>query len=148
VSKWTRPIGQYFIPELKRVFEHRKKAREFLKPVIEERRRLMREGLEVPDDMLQWMLAKSEQFGLTDDDMSELQLNLSLAAIHTTTMTLTLALYDLVVRPELIGELRAEVQKVLAENGGVMTTHALYDMKLMDSFMKESQRVNPGNLGQ
>ena len=61
VSKWTRPIGQYFIPELKRVFEHRRKAREFLKPVIEERRRLMREGLDVPDDMLQWMLAKSDQ---------------------------------------------------------------------------------------
>lgn len=88
---WTRPIGQYFIPELKNVFEHRRKAREFLLPVIQERRRLMREGLEVPDDMLQWMLAKSDDYGLTDDDMSEVQLNLSLAAIHTTTATITLA---------------------------------------------------------
>ena len=51
----------------------------------------MREGLEVPDDMLQWMLAKSDQYGLDDDDMSEIQLNLSLAAIHTTTATTTLA---------------------------------------------------------
>jgi len=88
---WTRPIGQYFIPELKNVFVHRAKAREFLRPVIAERRRLIREGLEVPDDMLQWMLSKSEENGLTDDDMSELQLNLSLAAIHTTTATTTLA---------------------------------------------------------
>jgi len=51
------------------------------------------------------------------------------------------------VRPELIAELRNEVKTSLEANGGIMTTHALYEMKLLDSFMKESQRMNPGNLG-
>jgi cytochrome P450 len=87
---WTRPIGQYFIPELKSVHEHRKKAREFLAPIIKERRELMKMGEQLPDDMLQWMLNKSAEYNLNDEDMSEIQLNLSLASIHTTTVTTTL----------------------------------------------------------
>ncbi|KAF3018969.1 hypothetical protein E8E14_012215 [Neopestalotiopsis sp. 37M] len=34
----------------------------------------------------------------------------------------------------------------MAANGGELTTHALFEMKLLDSVMKESQRMNPGNL--
>jgi cytochrome P450 len=90
-SPWTRPIGQYFIPELKSVREHRRKARAFLAPIIAERRKLMSEGKELPDDMLQWMMNKTAEFGLRDDELSLIQLNLSLAAIHTTTVTTTLA---------------------------------------------------------
>jgi cytochrome P450 len=86
-KSWTRPIGQYFIPELKSVREHRRKAKEFLAPVIQERRQMMREGKELPDDMLQWMMNKTEDFALSDDDLAVIQLNLSLAAIHTTTLT-------------------------------------------------------------
>lgn len=86
-SKWLRPIGQYYVPELKRVAAHRKTAEEFLRPVIKERRQLMREGRDLPDDMLQWMLSKSKDFNLSDDELSTIQLNLSLAAIHTTTLT-------------------------------------------------------------
>ena len=52
------------------------------------------------------------------------------------------------MRPELIADLRQEIKSVLSESGGVMTTHALYEMKLLDSFMKESQRMNPANLSQ
>ncbi len=88
---WTRWIGQYFVPELRLVFEHRKKARQFLAPVIKERRRMMAAGEDLPDDMLQWMLNKSDEFKVSDATMADLQLSLSLAAIHTTTFTTTLA---------------------------------------------------------
>ncbi|KAI0128888.1 ent-kaurene oxidase [Xylariales sp. AK1849] len=145
-NKWLRPIGQFFIPELKSVAEHRRKAREFLAPVIKERRALMKAGGQLSDDMLQWMLNKSAEYNLGDDDISEIQLNLSLASIHTTTLTTTLILYDLVVRPDIVDELRKEIKTVLAANDGVLSTHALFEMKLVDSVMKESQRVNPGNL--
>lgn len=90
-SPWTRFIGQYFVPELKTVFEHRKKAKQFLAPIIHERRQLMARGEELPDDMLQWMLNKSTAEDLSDADLAKLQLGLSLAAIHTTTLTTTLA---------------------------------------------------------
>jgi hypothetical protein len=57
------------------------------------------------------------------------------------------SLYDLVVRPDLVNELRKEIKTVMAANGGALSTHALFEMKLLDSVMKESQRINPGNLG-
>ena len=90
-SPWTRFVGQYFIPELKTVFEHRRKANEFLSPIIHERRQLMAKGEKLPDDMLQWMLNKSTEEELPDTALANLQLGLSLAAIHTTTLTTTLA---------------------------------------------------------
>jgi hypothetical protein len=89
-KKWLRPIGQYYIPELKSIKEHKKKARDFLAPVIEERRQLMKEGAQVPNDMLQWMLNKADEYNMSDSQLSVIQLNLSLASIHTTTLTLTL----------------------------------------------------------
>ncbi|KAK6079931.1 ent-kaurene oxidase [Seiridium cupressi] len=145
-KSWTRPIVQYFIPELKSVHEHRRKARAFLEPVIAERRKMMKDGKKLPDDMLQWMMYKTAEYKVSDDDLSLIQLNLSLAAIHTTTVTTILALYDLVVRPDLVKELRTEIKTVLDANDGVLSTHALFEMKLLDSVMKESQRTNPGNL--
>lgn len=90
-SPWTRFIGQYYVPELKSVSEHRRKCREFLAPVIAERRQQMKKGAQMPDDMLQWMMNKSADYKLVDDELSLIILNLSLAAIHTTTLTTTLA---------------------------------------------------------
>ncbi|KAI1380203.1 cytochrome P450 [Hypoxylon crocopeplum] len=149
LKKWNRRwrwIGQYFTPEVRELFANRDKARDFLRPVLEKRRAAMKAGEEMPDDNLQWMLNKVEEFGLTDNDMAEIQLNLSMAAIHSTTMSVTLIIYDLVVRPDVIEELREEIRAVLAANGGVMTSHALFEMKLLDSCMKESQRMNPMNM--
>ncbi|KAI1776976.1 cytochrome P450 [Hypoxylon cercidicola] len=145
-NKRWRWIGRYFTPEVDKLFSERQKAHKFLNPVIEKRRAAMKAGKDLPDDMLQWMLSKVDEFSLTDDAIAETQLNVSMAAIHTTTLTVTMILYDLVVRPDLIEELREEIRSVLAANDGVMTSHALFEMKLLDSVMKESQRVNPGSL--
>lgn len=84
---WTRPIGQYFVSELNSVEEHRKKARAFLAPVIGDRRSRMQGGQERPDDMLQWMMEKTAEYNISDHELSIVMLNLSLAAIHTTTLT-------------------------------------------------------------
>ncbi|KAJ1328953.1 ent-kaurene oxidase [Microdochium nivale] len=150
-SPWLRPIGRYFVPGINTVNDHRRRAKEFLVPIIEERRvrRAVQGGSEEPDDMLQWMLAKAENFGTPDaGHLAETQLTLSMAAIHTTTMMVTYVLYDLTAHcPEVIPELKAEIQAVLAENDGVMTTQALFQMKLLDSVMRESQRFSPVSVG-
>lgn len=57
------------------------------------------------------------------------------------------SIYDLIgYCPKAISELRAEIISVQAAHGGVMTTQALYQMKLLDSVMRESQRQNPSNM--
>ena len=53
------------------------------------------------------------------------------------------SLYDLAAYPECIQDLRDEINSVLKEHDGVMSSQALFQMKLMDSFLLESQRHNP-----
>ncbi|KAK8066512.1 cytochrome P450 [Apiospora hydei] len=142
-NQFLKPIAQFFIPELKTLSEHRRKARAFLAPVIQERKEAMRNGSDLPDDMLQWMMNKAESYGVSDARLAELQLDLSMAAIHTTTMAVADLLCDIVIRPDTVDELRAEIKQVLRNHHGVFTTQALYEMKLLDSVMRESQRWNP-----
>ena len=72
-------------------------------------------------------------------------LSLTLASNHTTTMALTEAIYDLCAHPEYIEELRQEALQAVTEDGGWRKT-TLTKMRKIDSFMKESQRVNPPSL--
>lgn len=59
-------------------------------PVIKGRRAMQERGEEMPDDMLQWMLDESVgEFAKEDEEVAFWQLTLSMAAIHTTTMTIT-----------------------------------------------------------
>ncbi|KAJ4168615.1 hypothetical protein NW754_010536 [Fusarium falciforme] len=66
------------------------------------------------------------------------QLFLSFAAIHTTTETITGCVLDISSCPEIAQPLREEIISVIGEHGWAKTS--LYKLKLMDSFMKESQR--------
>lgn len=66
------------------------------------------------------------------------QLFLSFAAIHTTTETITGCLFDISYYPHIVQPLREEIIEVLGVDGWSRT--ALHKLKLMDSFMKESQR--------
>ncbi|RYP61968.1 hypothetical protein DL770_009669 [Monosporascus sp. CRB-9-2] len=151
LKRWPKPLrifAKYWIPQLKTVNEHRQRAREFLVPVIQDRKALQAKGEKKPEDMLQWLLDKSDKFNVrTDEELAEIQLILGMAAIHTTTMTATQIVFDLVgYCPAVIPELREEIRSVQAAHNGVMTTQALYQMKLLDSVMRESQRMNPSNI--
>lgn len=85
-----RPVGRFFVPELKLANEYRARAKKFLGPVIKERRSMIEDAAELPDDLLQWTLKKTSKFPeemKSDDDVAFMQLRLSLAAIHTTSTT-------------------------------------------------------------
>jgi hypothetical protein len=74
-----------------------------------------------------------------------MQLTLSVLAIHTTSDMTTQALFDLCGREELVQELRKEIISVLSQEGWKKA--ALYKLQLMDSFLKESQRMKLSNIG-
>ncbi|KAJ0382104.1 hypothetical protein COL922a_013223 [Colletotrichum nupharicola] len=50
---------------------------------------------------------------------------------------------DLAIRPELVEELREEAQRVCDQFDGQLSPVALHELKLLDSIMKEAQRLNP-----
>lgn len=89
-------------------------------------------------DTIGWMydIAKGE-----DLDFVSGQLSLTMAAIHTTTESACRALLDLCKYPEVAQQLRDEIIEVVGREGWAKTT--LYKLKLMDSFLKEGQRVTP-----
>ena len=92
-------------------------------------------------DTVGWMVEMSRGKKV---DYVAAQLSLTVAAIHATTEALTCAMADLVAHPSVIHELRQEIIQVVGEAG--WTKQALYKMKLMDSFLKESQRMHPVSL--
>lgn len=88
--EWLRPVIRLCTPEVGKVWDHRSKFKEFLRPIIQERRVAMEQGKDMPDDMLQWILNKSEDWGVkSDGEIADIQLNLGVTAIHTTTQTTT-----------------------------------------------------------
>ncbi|KAJ7772406.1 cytochrome P450 [Mycena metata] len=69
----------------------------------------------------------------------------NLAAIHTSSMAFTYALFELAAHPEHLLPMREEVESVVKKQG--WSKAALNSMVKVDSFLRESQRLNPGATG-
>ncbi|CAK97056.1 uncharacterized protein An11g09260 [Aspergillus niger] len=95
-----------------------------------------------PADILQWMMDAATGQEAEPGDLAQRMLILSVTSIHTTTLTMTQAIYDLCAHPQYLEPLRAEVEDVLCTDGGwgKLTVNHL---RKMDSLLKESQRFNP-----
>lgn len=143
-----RPIVHWCLPECRQVRQDVREARRIIGPVVEarrERNRKAREAGQKPSkmaDTIGWLdeAAKGRPY-----DIAMLQLSLSFAAIHTTTELVSGTLLDLCSNPEYFVPLRDEIFTVLGEKGWKKTS--LYELKLMDSIMKESQRHHFGDIG-
>ncbi|GAB1216308.1 hypothetical protein ATERTT37_005521 [Aspergillus terreus] len=142
--KPLRPLVANFLPSCRKIRSELREATEIITPVLEERRKSketqVREG-RTPEryvDAMQWMEESAEG---RPYDPAVAQLSFSLAAIHTTSDMLTQALLDLCGKDDLIKELREEIVTVIQGEGWKKTT--LYKLKLMDSVLKESQRLKP-----
>jgi ent-kaurene oxidase len=100
-------------------------------------------GKEDGDNMIQWLVDSAEDEDRRPGLLIRKLLFLTLAATHTSTMSATHALYDLCAHPEYVEPLRTEIGQVIGAQG--WTLQAINQLKLLDSFVKESQRVNhPG----
>ncbi|KFY42128.1 hypothetical protein V494_02579, partial [Pseudogymnoascus sp. VKM F-4513 (FW-928)] len=72
-------------------------------------------------------------------------LDMSFAAVDTTTITLTHCIHDLVSHPPdmYAHPIMEQAREALAANNGVWSAAALSSLTLLDSFIKESQRLHP-----
>lgn len=89
---WLRHIAKWAIPHYYRIGSYQRRVHKFMTPIIRERRAAMLSpDYEAPDDMLQWTINKAPKWPeiKSDNDISQMQLRLSLAAIHTTSTTTT-----------------------------------------------------------
>ncbi|RPD72767.1 cytochrome P450 [Lentinus tigrinus ALCF2SS1-7] len=138
----TLPIGRFFnaAPNAER------KCTELLKALLDERRELIRkklagdDSIHVPTDMLQFCVEEGVKRDYSDERIMIRIMATNLGAIHTTSMALTNALYDLAAHPQYAQPLRDEIAPIVAAEG--WTKAALSKMWKVDSFLKESHRYN------
>ncbi|KAL1858083.1 hypothetical protein Daus18300_010084 [Diaporthe australafricana] len=134
---FMRPLVHFFIPELIYLKRLIKEARKIIEPELE-LRKAERPGVLKPQDTLSWL--DDVRAGRPFDVVSG-ELFLTVAAIHTTSVVITALMYDLVKNPEYIHLLREEAIQVHREDKEWNKT-SLHKLKLLDSCMKESQRLN------
>ncbi|KAL9097267.1 MAG: hypothetical protein Q9165_000694 [Trypethelium subeluteriae] len=131
-----------------------RRAKKLLVPEIKRRQRARAEGKPISDEedggmnLLNWMLEIAGPYERKPSDLAHLEVVMSLASIHTSQMNAVHVLYDLATHPEYIEELRDEIRTVLKEDGkwNSWTKSSFYKLKKLDSFMRESQRLNPPSL--
>ncbi|TVY48027.1 Ent-kaurene oxidase [Lachnellula occidentalis] len=121
---FLRPIIYRFLPARREIYRQLATANQLLVPLLKERATT---GGKI--DNLQW---------LTDSAF------IGLAAINASNMGVVNAIFDLCAMPEYIETLRKEIEKCTTEAGG-WNLSAINNMERLDSFLKESQRINhPG----
>ncbi|KAM0229976.1 hypothetical protein ACHAP5_011493 [Fusarium lateritium] len=99
------------------------------------------------NDFLQWSIEQAKEKGNPKNwkpsAIAQRILLLNFAAIHTTTFAATHALLDIASSsPELITELRHEIESVLQQHGNKWNKRAVAQLEKIDSAIRESQRKN------
>lgn len=144
VPSILQPIVGPLLPWPRRA---RRRIYPIVKPVLDERRKQLElygdDWADKPNDCLMWSMdvAREQGLGHPEDLLVQSVLGLNFAALHTSTVSFTHALFHLAASPEYMQPLREEVESVLKEEGG-WTKAALGRMVKIDSFIKESQRLN------
>lgn len=140
---FLRGIAILFLPSMQRVRQHYAKAHKLADPILKKRsEESQKPGYVKPIDFMQWLQDAIESEG-GDYDQTRILMSIGLAGVHTTAITATQTVYELAALPDYIPILRDEINEALAMENGVLGVEALRRMKRLDSFMKETQRLNP-----
>lgn len=145
-----RRIGHWLIPQCREARRQFSEARRIIAPAIKKRRELRSEALaagkEIPEfhDAIDWVDQEAAERGVKFDPAT-FQLMMAVAAIHTTVDLCTEFILQLASNPQYFAPIRSEVVHVLRTEG--LTKSSLYNMKLLDSALKEAQRHKPPGVG-
>ncbi|KAK2799476.1 hypothetical protein FQN50_008448 [Emmonsiellopsis sp. PD_5] len=142
---YLRDIVHWFLPGCRQLRAQKREAHKIIEPILkkraEQKAALAAQGKKAEfNDAIEWFEQAGAAEGV-DYDRVVVQLGLSLAAIHTTTDLLTQVIFDLAENQEIIQPLRNEIIEALSTTGWKKAS--LYKMKLLDSVIKESQRLKP-----
>lgn len=145
--------AKYFSPEVKDVMKVRRQAAEFVRPELEARQAAFRsaksEGrsFEKHDDFIQWLMDEHRARGkeVTPDELVQNIFITMVASMHGTSSIGYSVLLDLLANPNALADIKDEINRVKREElqGKIWTRHALGELRLLDSFMRETHRMHP-----
>ncbi|EFE32723.1 cytochrome P450 monooxygenase, putative [Trichophyton benhamiae CBS 112371] len=145
MPRYLHPFVAPLLPWYWRIRSNLATAKRFIGPIIRERREAeARQGKDYQkhEDLLQWMMDGANEKESNPDMIAHIELLLTLASIHTSSMATSNVMYDLCAHPEYFEPLREEMLSARREDGGWRKT-TLTKLRKLDSFLKESQRMNP-----
>ena len=148
LPRFLHSTAVWLLPSSYRVHRNLRRAKQIIGPMVKERRIIQSQAVqsgEERNDMLQWMMDAATEDEGKPEKLAHRQLVLTLGAIHTSTMAVTHALFDLCAHPEYFGTLREEVDSFYSTEQA-WDKSDLTKMPKLDSFLKESQRFNPPNI--
>jgi cytochrome P450 len=134
------------LDKVNNIHSFEKYAMRHLIPILKERmRQQSKDGSVKPRDMMQWIMEYGREMKppLTLEQQAKTQLVLGMSAIHASSIATINLIYDLVARPKYMEPLREEVDRIWEETNGVLDKKAMSKLNKLDSFLKESQRLNP-----
>ncbi|KAL1973806.1 hypothetical protein VTN31DRAFT_5366 [Thermomyces dupontii] len=142
--KVLRPVVHWFIPEAKTLRQQLAAASRIIQREVDKRESADWKSHDGGTfaDAIQWT---NEVYGAVKPDHTLVQMGLAFASLHTTADFLTQVIYDLCKHRKLMKRLRKEVILVVKEAGG-LDRNAISKLKLMDSVLKESQRLKPSSI--
>jgi cytochrome P450 len=141
-------IVKYFLPSIWRGSSYIRTAKRLLGPEIVRkyaaRKSLDQDGKNDGEQatLLSWMMDTATGKEATPDHLAHLEIVISLASIHTSQMNAVHVLYDLAAHPQYLSALREEILEAANTPGGWNKT-SYSKLRKLDSFLKESQRLNP-----
>ena len=102
-------------------------------------------------NLVHWMIGHFKDPQNADAfELGGQQMTAAFAAIHTTGMAASHAIYDLATYPDIAPVLRAEIEAVIAEENFPdkrLRKTSMAKLRGLDSFMKESMRFSPPTIG-
>ncbi|CAN8100628.1 unnamed protein product [Discula destructiva] len=143
--RWSFWFVQWLLPPCILLRRDLDNCRRVIKPIMQQRQ--AERDAALADDNIEVEEALDQAFdvfkskGQKSPDPATVHISLSMVAIHTTVDLLEKTLINLIRHPDLVEPLRQEVIHVLGNNG--LNHAALAQLELMDSVLKETQRLTP-----
>ncbi|KAL1689866.1 cytochrome P450 [Schizophyllum commune] len=129
---WLKPFASRCFG----IRRYHREAAALLRPLIEERR-AAKKG-DKRNDVLQWLVDRANEAESDTESLARRLLTLTFAALHTTTLTFTHALYHVAANPGYAEALREEIRTLQPQTE--WTRSALGALPRMNSLLKETQR--------
>lgn len=143
---WT---AYYFNPEVAAVNQARREAAELVRPVLEARQAeyaAKKDDATKHDDFIQWIMDNYQANGkdITPDETVQNIFIVMFASMHGTSHVALQSLFSILGTPGTLDEIREEIKRVSPNelnSSPIWTRHALGELRIMDSFMKETLRL-------
>ncbi|KAI0182295.1 cytochrome P450 [Xylaria flabelliformis] len=155
-SSSTYWLTRYTNNDIKAIFRLRSRVAKLLELLLRDRVKAVRlrtqddtgrKRIDLHADAIQWFVEEYARKGIkpTADQLAQDILTLSLVSLASTTATTLGVIYDLLDRPDSLSEIKQELKQSFGGMGDKISRQALSQLIVLDSFAKESQRLNPIN---